>query len=305
MIEHATCAEDLFDPKGDLKAQYRKLARRVHPDGGGTPVLFAKLTRLYEEAQLKKEQDAWGVPSFARHSYVCAGAKVYSRAPQLYFDYESGLVSNAIRCWAEIAKHDHFKKYLPSACASSRVLTSEGIRPVLAATLPEGARRVASNRVQATHAAMDPKHVGWIGSRLLELVAFFHKSGFVCAGVTPDTVFIVPETHGIVLVPLVHMAPTGSRLKTIAGSWLPFYPSTIRKDPQARPELDVNMVLRLLVWLLGDKSGHGALLYSRGVDARLVRFLLRTPGPAFETYQAWRDLLHTLYGSPKFHKMTL
>lgn len=81
----------------------------------------------------------------------------------------------------------------------------------------------------------------WVLKRLLELLGFVHRSGFVHGAVTPDHVLVHPKDHGAMLVGWTVATPWADgrtqRLPAIPGTWRTMY----GERREATPALDVAM----------------------------------------------------------------
>ena len=84
----------------------------------------------------------------------------------------------------------------------------------------------------------------WVLKRLLELLSFVHRSGFVHGAVTPEHVLIHPRDHGAMLVGWTLAQPwqSGRALPLLARPqrWTALYGGA----SQATPELDIAMACR-------------------------------------------------------------
>lgn len=149
---------------------------------------------------------------------------------------------------------------------------------------------------------LPPEHVAWVVSRLLELTAWLHQLGLCHAGFNPEALCVVPETHGIVCLSFYHLTPLSGPLRTVSGRYLNWYPPAVFSQKQATTYLDVALVQRTALYLLGDPSGHGVKL-KKTVDERLIDFLL-TPHPnALHTLHEYRQLLTRVFGPRRFHPL--
>ena len=86
--------------------------------------------------------------------------------------------------------------------------------------------------------------VVWILKRLLELLDFVHRSGFVHGAVTPDHILVHPYDHGAMLVGWTLATPwypgAASRLPARPSKWLELYDG----ETSATPALDIAMACR-------------------------------------------------------------
>jgi hypothetical protein len=183
----------------------------------------------------------------------------------------------------------HFHKYLPTTLAwdGSRLLATPPARVVPLAGL-----------------VLPAHHVTWVLSRLLELVAWLHQSGFCHAGLNPESLALVPETHGVVCLSFYHMARLNGPLTSVSGKYRLWYPDAVFADKRATASVDLALVQRTAVCLLGDISGNGVRLRAT-VDERLVDFLLTPRHNAYTAFTDYRKLLKQLYPKREFHPLNL
>jgi hypothetical protein len=183
----------------------------------------------------------------------------------------------------------HFRRYLPTSTtlenASLLVSGPEFLVPLSGLTLP-------------------PEHVSWVLSRLLEFVAWLHQEGFCHAGITPESIALVPTTHGIVGLSFYHLTRLNGPLSAVSGRYVSWYPPAVFRDKKATAYVDISLAQRTALYLLGDPSGHGVKL-RKTVDERLIDFLLTPHQNAYATLAEWRALLKTVFGPPVFRPLEL
>lgn len=183
----------------------------------------------------------------------------------------------------------HFRRYLPTELRreGDALLVSgpEFLVPLSGLTLPT-------------------EHVAWVLSRLLELVAWLHQEGFCHAGLNPESLALVPGTHGVIALSLYHLTSLGGPLTAVSGKYLNWYPPAVFRDKRATAYIDLSLAQRTALYLLGDPSGHGVKLH-KTVDERLINFLIAPQQNAYAALTEWRALLHTVFGKPVFHPLEL
>jgi hypothetical protein len=270
-------------PRANYRAEYHHLVRLLHPDVCALPGAAEAVIRLNAYvAQLT----ALDTPT--------DDAGQLRVLPDHRVRFEGDLLRRSVVNHQRLlALRDpastHFRQYLPAA------LAWEG--PALLLTPPAWVVPLAG-------LVLPPEHVAWVLSRLLELTAWLHQSNFVHAGLVPEALALVPDTHGLVLLSAYHLTTLGGPLTTISGKYKPWYPDAVFADKRATPGLDLALVQRTAVTLLGDASGHGVRL--RGtVDEHLLTFLLTPHHDAFAAFELYRRLLRQLYPVPAFHPLIL
>lgn len=121
---------------------------------------------------------------------------------------------------------------VPSAAGEpARPAAAYGWRSGFQVTLEQVGREVGS---LSGHAQV------WLLKRLLELLSFVHRAGFVHGAVTPDHVLVHPRDHGAMLVGWTVATAVGGRLPAVPARWAPMYDGA----RQATTALDVQMACR-------------------------------------------------------------
>lgn len=311
----ASGPNDLFD-RNNLERDFREYAKVIHPDRAGElPNIARAMTRLQQLRDLGKQQierGTWSVKVLERPTYRDDAGSVYKRGQNLYFGGEDKAVTKSAEIAAKLrALRDdaaqHFQRYLVPAYQRERVQEGTDFRELFSTQVAATAVCVANPRIfKKFPTGLPQKHVAWILSRFLEVVAWFHQTDRVHAGLVPESVYVDPETHGIQVVSFYHMTRLGERLRTVSGKYQNWYPPSVFRDKIASPDIDLAMVKRIASFLLGDPSGHGARLrMNKDIDAEFVDFLLRTDHDAHETFKSYRSTIRRLHGEPKFHVLEL
>jgi hypothetical protein len=276
--------DDVFS-RANFRKEYLAYLKLLHPDvcqlPGATDAV-ARLNAYVEqlEAALRLTDDAGPLRVLPNHQLRFEGDPILLRQSQANYERLMALRSPA---------DQHFHKYLPSAFAWDG--------PNLVATTP-------ARVVPLAGLVLPPHHVAWVLSRLLEFVAWLHQSGFCHAGLNPESLALVPETHGLVCLSFYHMARLNGTLITISGKYRLWYPDAVFADKRALPGIDLALVQRTAVCLLGDASGNGVRLRAT-VDERLVDFLLTPRHNAYTAFTDYRKLLKQLYPKREFHPLNL
>lgn len=147
------------------------------------------------------------------------------------------------------------------------------------------------------------EHVNWILSRILECIAWFSQLGYVHAGITPASVFVVPETHGIIFTSFYHMTEIDRPLKTISARYRSWYPACTFDDKKAIPLIDIELGKKVAINLLGDPSGSGVRL-KKTHNNEFIDFVIRQHEDAYDTFKQYRALLDKLF-EKKFYPLDL
>lgn len=252
------------------KKQYGDIARLLHPDLCSLPGAadaFARLNALKEgwEKGYRFSDDAGAVRAQNQTVTFIGDPKLLMQSYRNY-GYLKSLNHPAAK---------HFHRYLPeSMTLDGEVLTlqlSHRAAPLVGLTLPQS-------------------HANWILSRLLEFTAWLAQEGWTHCGINPETVFVVPETHGIILTSFYHLTPREGTVKTISAKYKHWYPNALFVDKKAEPMVDLELCKRTIATLLGDPSGIGVKLQKTNHSA-FIDFLLTVHTDAFDCYDQYRKLL--------------
>lgn len=285
-IVNAGSYVEVFNDLDSWKDEYKALVKLIHPDvcrdSRSTEALF-KLNKFKEqlESGISFSDEACTINYTLNTCIVTGEEKVIERNRANYLKLVS-LKDEASK---------HFQKYLPE---SMDVISREKLR------LTFSHRAIPISSIKE----LDQKHVNWIMSRLFEFTCWLNQSGFCHAGITPDSIFVIPENHGIVCTSFYHLMPLDQRLKTISGKYATFYPSTVMSDKLASSNIDIALSKKIAIWLLGDESGNGAKLRGKVID-ECLDFLQQVDYDPLETYNTYRRILKTHFNTKEFHQLKL
>jgi hypothetical protein len=267
------------------KKQYIELLKQLHPD-------VCRLTGANDATA--KLNSLWKAYHNAKIIMDDAGKIVHDN-DELRFSGEYELLKTSrdnFRMLSSLAGKTsrHFRKYLP--------YSMEFIGDDL---IVKNEKRV----VPLSKLTLDEVHVAWILSRVYEFIAWLHQVGYCHAGLNPDSICIVPETHGITCVSFYHLKKLDTRLTSVSNKYLNWYPSRVFSTGTADPRIDLSLARKIAIYLLGDKSGHGVVL-KKIYNEELVDFLISPGnGEAFLIYDKYRKLLKKIFGKPTFHELKI
>lgn len=143
----------------------------------------------------------------------------------------------------------------------------------------------------------------WILKRLLELLGFVHRAGFVHGAVVPDHVLIHPRDHGAVLVGWTVATPWAegrtARLPATSRRWSALYEGA----REATPALDVAMACRCVRAIAGpthrDLPRHAAIeaVWAQGISGRI--------DDAWALRDALVEASAEAFGPPAYHPLPM
>ena len=265
-----------------MKQAYRQAIRQLHPDLCEVTEAVAALIKLnrLKEAFDKRHllEDDAGTFQFTDEAIFFHG-----KQDLLQTSYDNYCVLKNFRDEASV----HFHHYLPA---------SMGISTELKASL-------AYQAVPICSLTLPQKHVNWILSRTLEVCAWLAQVEYVHAGINPESIFVVPERHGILISSFYHLTPRKKRLKTISARYKHWYPDEVFANKRAKSLIDLELCKRTAAYLLGDKSGMGVNLRKTHNKA-FIDFLLDRHTNAYDCFAAYRKMLKKNF-EIKYHPLVL
>lgn len=142
----------------------------------------------------------------------------------------------------------YFTTLLPQRVAYGRVSGTELARVAAVFREPIGFAHTLADVARVHRQALDPRHAVWIGRRILELLSFLHRSGFVHRAVLPEHILIDAREHGARLVGFSSAASPGSAMECIDPRHGDLYPAGMLGDDGAGARDDLSMLARSLTW---------------------------------------------------------
>lgn len=166
-------------------------------------------------------------------------------------------------------------------------------------------------QVHAQQPALEGRHLAWIFNRLLTVLGFSHRQNLIHGAVLPCHVLIDAAGHGLQLVGWSRGVAVGQSIRTVPACYRDWYPTEVRHQRPTSPATDVFLAARCLVYLAGGDPVANRM--PEAVPPPMQRFLQTCllesasmrPDDAWALLEEFERLLHTLYGPPKFHELTL
>jgi hypothetical protein len=135
-------------------------------------------------------------------------------------------------------------------------------------------------------------HTNWIFSRMFEFTLWLRQINYVHLGLNPTTVFVVPETHGIIVISFYHMTEVFKKATTISAKYKMWYPTTLFSEKFATPDVDLELCKKITIYLLGDKSAAGTKLkMNKDINANVLNFLLTKHQNDIDEYKQYREII--------------
>jgi hypothetical protein len=272
----------------DWKKEYIRYSKLIHPDTCGHP----------------KASDAMAIINHYKDviengiGYVDeAGAfRVFEkRIEYVVTDTNRKLITKSVNNYNLLkAKHDKasesFHRYLPE----SMVLEKDKLTINL-----------KDRAIPLTGQKLPQIHVNWLFSRMFEFVLWLRQINYVHMGLNPTTVFVVPETHGVIIISFYHMCTLGKKAETISAKYKMWYPTTLFTKKIATQDIDLELAKKIALYLLGDRSAAGTKLKKdKDVNQDVLTFLLTKHENHKDEFVQYRELLAKNF-EKKFYLLNL
>ncbi|AEW00110.1 hypothetical protein A4D02_28750 [Niastella koreensis] len=282
-IKKADKIEDVLN-LANFKTEFNTIIKQIHPDTCTDPGAVEATSKMniwknqYEHG--KPYTDDAGV--FKTNGYW---ADFSSALPNLTASVDNYHMFQQLRSDAD----GHFKKYLPAACH----------------TLADGTYRFDFEKraIPLSGLQLPQEHVSWVLNRLLEYIAYLSQKGFVHGGLNPESVFIVPENHGIQVVSFYHLARKRSRINTVSGRYITWYPTQILNTKVASVVTDLECAKYIAAYLLGDAAGN-AVKFKKTHNEDFINFLLNRHDDAYQCLTRYQQLLRRNFKT-RFYSLTI
>lgn len=268
----------------DFKNEFNAVMKEIHPDvchAPEAPDAAAKMNHWRDEYENGKEYKD-DVGTFRTNGYW---AEFKSTEKNHMWSIEN------YRLFMDLKgeTNEHFKKYIPQV---GKLLSDGTFR-----------YEFEKRTIPLSGLKLPQEHVNWILNRLLEYCSYLSEIGFSHAGLTPESVFIVPETHGIQICSFYHIARIGNKIKTISGKYRNWYPQELFTTKEAREAIDIELCKKIACYLLGEQSGS-AIKLRKTNNEDFVNFLIGRDEYSYPTLSAYKDLLKKNF-KKQFHSLTI
>jgi len=263
----------------EFKTNYKTLVKKIHPDR----CKHAKSNEAIQHLQTLKDAFEKGV------AYEDDSGKFLLKEKVAIYSGDSTLLKKSLKNYQKLKSFKDkdsvkFHRYLPK---DMKFENNE--------LIVEFEDRV----VPLSGLTLELKHANWVLSRLLEINAWFGQIGMVHCGINPDTIFIVPETHGIIVTSFYHLTRDEGRLSTVSAKYKNWYTPSVFDKKVASSVIDSELAKKTVICLLGDRSGSG-IKFKKTHSLEIIEFLTKQSHEyPLEVYKEWRKVL-TKNFKPKF-----
>lgn len=319
------CPERLFT--GDIDEatrEYRKLAAKWHPDRGGNDAVFAHVAGLFRVAGEKLVLGNWHIPGqlivratngsevrivYRRHRAFELGDMFIGdtlltyRIEKPYRDLaERALASIKLMKFASPAMHSEMSRALPNVAYTHDTMDGQKLivmrKPADAFALRDVLAAVGGK--------LEPKHVGWVLSRLYNIACYLRYNDLMHGDISLDSMFVAPSTHlGLLLGGWWYAQVVGKKLVALPARTCAAAPRALLADKRAAFRIDTELIRLTGRELLGDPTGSRFNL-DRDLPPP-VALWLRGAGTdnAHDEYKHWHEALQKSFGARRFHRMDL
>ena len=158
---------------------------------------------------------------------------------------------------------------------------------------------------------VDGRHVGWMFNRVLEVLGFVHKRGWIHGAVLPPHLLYHTETHGLKLVGWIHAEKFNTPLQFVPKEYTLWYPPESVEKQGVTPSVDLYLAARTMIYLAGGNPLGDVM--PKNIPSELARFirscLLESPRmrpqDAWTLHEEFRDVLESVYGPPQFTPLAM
>lgn len=309
----------------DIKKAYRLLAMKWHPDRSLDPdahAVFQHIGRLYAQA---------GEASASRNGQLQLTAldgKTYQINYLRCHRFELGSLYLAGTVAAFVVDREHADLVQRAERTIAGLdYANDGMRSQVAPHLPAypfaGAFQTASAYVVVMRKSpellllrdvldhfggrLDPRHVAWVVSSLLNLCCYLQYAGIAHNALSPDSCFMSPQAHSVaILGGWWYAAGAGMPMVAAPASTLDWGPHDLLATKSSNIRTDLELVRAIGRELLGDIGG--SRLAGDGAIPRAMADWLRLPASdnAIDEYRTWRtQVLHDSFGARRFAELPL
>ena len=286
-ISKASKPSDIF-PDTEWKKTYISYSNLIHPDRNDNPLAAKAMTKMNEFKEI--------VENGIEYIDESGPFRVFDKRVEYKVTNENkNLLKKSYSNYLTLMKSkdaaaQNFQKYLPE-----RMELNDDKLIV----------HLKDRAVPLTNKCLPQIHVNWIFSRLFEIGLWFHQINYSHLGLNPTTVFVVPETHGIIIISFYHMTFLGKKVETISAKYKAWYPTNLFSKKIATPDIDLELSKKIALYLLGDRSAAGTKLkMDKTINKNLLNFLLIKHENIYDNFTSYRDLLKKNFET-KFYSLDL
>jgi len=310
-----------------IKKEFKNLAMKWHPDHNKNKKsneVFSHIKELYEDAVFileKKNIVNEMITVFIEKENKINHKIRYKRS----YKFEMGdiYVGNTVIVYVFDKEYKDFFKNSIKIISSKFSYSSDRMRNEISRYLPEIIKyfQTEDNKyviiIKKTkdffllrdvlsyyENSMDPKHVGWIISSLLNLCCYLNYIKMSNVGISLDTCFISLKYHSVLLAGGWWFSTGfGEKLKGISSKSYDYLPSKNKINNIADNKIDIEIVKMIGRELLGDIRGN-KLEKLNGLEEFKRWLLIPSSKDPVKEYDIWyNNILTKTFGIHKFIKI--
>ena len=319
--------EKLFS-QTDFHAEYKRFMKIWHPDRNGDPSadkVSARIGQLFVSAEKKNFENNWvldGELIFTASSkkykfkylkmHTTDVGKMYIGHKNVAFVFDklnndlftsSHRLIDGIKFQSPKFKEE-FERFLPTS--SYRKFNAD-IGSILFMDKTPDVVSLRDLIDFMPDKKLHPKHVAWIVSSTINVLAFLEHSNVCHNAITTESIFVSPKYHSIFMLGGWWFSTKSSdRIVAIPNKLRTIIPKEVLVDKRSDPLYDLYGLKAMAIECLGDPSLIGSkLLMDKNIPKPLIHWL-RTPpaNSAKKEYTVWTNVLKESFGDRKFFKFT-
>lgn len=272
----------------DWKKEYLRFSKLIHPDTCGHPDASNAMAIINHYKDVIEN----GTP----YKDEAGPFRVFEKKIVYQVtDDNRKLITKSVENYKKLMSlHDkasvNFQRYLPESMVLEKDTLTINLK---------------DRSVPLTGLKLEQIHVNWVFSRMFEFVLWLRQVNYVHMGMNPTTVFVVPETHGVIIINFYHMTPIYKKADTISAKYKMWYPTNLFTQKIATPDIDLELSKKIALYLLGDRSAAGTKLkMDKTLNKEVLNFLLTKHQNHKDEYVQYRELLKKNFES-KFYPLYL
>lgn len=313
--------ERLFTSPANVVTEHRALQKRWHPDAGGDAKVFAHIEALRRAAEQKAHKGIWQLPGQIEISDRYGKRirlKYRARRP---FELGEMLIGLGIVTYIMPRAHEALVMNGLKQIGHMRY-PNETFRKSLEPHFPKVLRAfetetdwvvciqkhsdevLLADLIKHLGGQIDPRHVAWIVSSLLNLACFLDVSEMTLNSMAVSTVFVSPAKHAVSLYGgWWYAAGAGKLLSHLPPETAPLASARLRAHKVATSDLDLQCIKAIGRACLGDPTG-GSLRGRADIPSPFSQFLQLPPAKsAFVEYERWPKVLADSFGPRRYHEL--
>ena len=339
-LDGACCPEEVFGVGSDPGVVFKQLAKACHPDlhpsdSGLAQKVFAKLTVLKREADIRLKDGQWGKRLPLAHCIPLEIGKYKVKPTPIIGDvcdlYEADKVI------IKVARNHDDNDLLRAESIALKVLNKgidgpvrQGVPELVETFQVDGTWKREANVISSfpgfvsaldVHQKMivDTRTAVWMFKRILVLIGWVHHLGLVHGAILPPHVMFYPDNdegsplalpgkdrfkdprkHTIRLIDWCYSVnfKDRTRLSSWVPAWKDYYAPELLDKSYIGPESDIYMAAQLMLYLMQTT------LFMPELQKVILKCLDKDPKKRYQkagdVFEDWKKAATSAFGSPKW-----